>query len=155
MILGIHGDWSTCTCSLRRFSCSLFSYIMWIHKKINPHAGVEATIRDVFKKMRVPKGIRKLVKKITQDCVKCKIKMKKVSEVKMSTHSEARTVLAPPFHASMADISNGFKGKPYKGARMELKVYALVIVCLLSGACHILAMEGCETQDVVAAIERN
>ena len=49
---------------------------MWIHNKLNPHAGVEATIRDVCKKMRVPK------KKITQDCVKCKIEMKKVKEVK-------------------------------------------------------------------------
>ena len=61
------------------------------------------------------------MKKITQDFVKCKIKMKKVSEVKMSTHSEARSVLAPPFHASMADIGYGFKGKPFKGARKELK----------------------------------
>ena len=34
-------------------------------------------------------------------------------------------------------------------------MYAIVIVCLLSGACNILAMEGCETQDVVAAIERH
>ena len=82
----------------------LYSYIMWIHNKINPHAGVEATIRDVCKKMRVTKGIRKLVKKITHDCVKCRIKTKKVSEVKMSTHSEARTVLAPPFHATMAEL---------------------------------------------------
>ena len=69
---------------------------MWIHNKINPHAGVETTIREVSKKMRIPKGLRRLVKKITQDCVKCKIKMKKVSAVKMSTYSEARTVLAPP-----------------------------------------------------------
>ena len=36
-----------------------------------------------------------------------------------------------------------------------MKVYAIVSVCLLSGACSILAMEGCETQDVVAAIERH
>ena len=50
-------------------------------------------------KMRVPKGLRNLVKKIALDCIKCKIRMKKVSEVKMSKHSEARTVLAPPFHA--------------------------------------------------------
>ena len=71
----------------------------------------------------------------------------------MSTHSEARTILAPPFHASMGDIAFGFKDKPFKGARKELKVYAIVIVCFLSGACNILAMEGCETQDVVAAIE--
>ena len=55
----------------------------------------------------------------------------------------------------MADIAYGFKGRPYKGARKELKVYEIVIVCLLSGACNILAMEGCETQDVVATIERH
>ena len=55
----------------------------------------------------------------------------------------------------MADIVYGFKGKPYKGAPKELKVYVIEIVILLSGACNILAMEGCETQDVVAAIERH
>ena len=75
--------------------------------------------------------------------------MKKVSEEKISTHNEARTVLAPPFHALMANIAYGFKGKLYKGARKELKVYASVKVCLLSGVCNILAM------DVVAAIERH
>ena len=128
---------------------------MWIHNKIKPHAGVETTIRDVCKKMKVPKGLRKLVKRITLDCMKCKSKRKQVSEVKMSTHNEMRTVLAPPFYATMADIAYGFKGRPYKGARKELKVYAIVIVCLLSGACNILAMEGCETQDVVATIERH
>ena len=62
----------------------LYSYIMWIHNKINPHAGVESTRRDVCKKMRVPKGLRKLVKRITLDCVKCKIKAKKVSEARSS-----------------------------------------------------------------------
>ena len=76
--------------------------------------------------IRVPKG---LVKRITLDCMKCKIMRKQVSEVKMSTHSELRTVLAPPFYATMADIAYGFKGKPNKGARKELKVYAIVIVC--------------------------
>ena len=75
----------------------IYSYIMWICNKINPHARVETTIRDVSRKMRVPKGLRRLVNKITQDCVKCKIKMNKVSEVKMSTHCETRTVLAPLF----------------------------------------------------------
>ena len=59
-------------------------------------------------------------------------KMKKVSEVKMSTHRKARTVFPPSFHASMADKAYMFKGKPYKGAQKELKVYAIKIVCLLS-----------------------
>ena len=110
-----------------------YSNIMWVNNKINPHAGVEATIRDVCKKMRVPKRLRKLVKRITQECVKCKIIMKKLSEEKMSTLNEAITVLAPPFNALMADIAYRFKWKPHKGAQKELKVYAIVIVCLVSG----------------------
>ena len=102
----------------------------------------------------------KVIKKITQDCVKCKIKMKKVSEVKMSTHNEARTVPEPPFHASMADITYGFKGKPFKGARKELKVYRFVIVCLLSEPCNILATEGPwmkldKSSNLIALLARN
>ena len=42
-----------------------------------------------------------------------------------------------------------------KKSRTRVKIYALVVVCLLSGATDILAMEGAETQDVVAAIERH
>ena len=42
----------------------LYAYIMWIHNKVNPHAGVKTTIRDISKKMKVPKGLRKLVKRI-------------------------------------------------------------------------------------------
>ena len=129
----------------------LYWYIMWIYNKINTHDDVESTIRDVPRKMRVPIRLQSQVKKITQDCVKCKIKSKKVSKVKMSTHSESRTVLAPPFHSSMADIAYGFRAIPFK----ELKVYALVIVWLLFGYCNILSLEGCDTQDVVAAVERH
>ena len=36
-----------------------------------------------------------------------------------------------------------------------MKIYALVIVCTMSGATNILATEGIETQDVVQAIERH
>ena len=51
-------------------SSVLYAYIMWIHNKINPHAGVESTIRDVSRKRRVPKGLGKLVKTITLDKIR-------------------------------------------------------------------------------------
>ena len=38
---------------------------------------------------------------------------------------------------------------------MGIKVYALVIVCILSGATNILAVEGLECQDVISGIERH
>ena len=73
----------------------------------------------------------------------------------MLTHSSARTILAPPFHSIMADIAYGFKGKTYKKSRTNTNICALVIVCLLSGATNILALEGIKTQDIVQALERH
>ena len=94
-------------------SLILYSYIMWIHNKINPHAGVESTMRDVSRKMRVPKGLRKLVKRITIHCVKCKIKTKKVCEVRMSTHNEARTVLLHPSMLLWQTYPMALKANPF------------------------------------------
>ena len=75
--------------------------------------------------------------------------------MEISPHPSARTTLAPPFWSSMVDIAYGFSRKSYEKSRTRVKIYALVVVCILSGATDILAMEVAETQDVVAAIERH
>ena len=36
-----------------------------------------------------------------------------------------------------------------------MKIYALVIVCIMTGTTNILASEGLETADVVQALERH
>jgi hypothetical protein len=57
------------------------------------------------------------------------------------------------------DIVYGFKGKPHTKARTNpktsIKIYALVIVCLLTSATNILALESIETQQIVLALERH
>ena len=61
----------------------------------------------------------------------------------------------PNVHCQV-DTVFGFKGQLFKHARGKtIKMYALVIVCLLTGATNILAIEGLETQDVIQAIERH
>ena len=133
----------------------LYSFLMYLHTKTRVHASIENTVKDVFKKMRVVKGLRRLIKKIIQDCVKCRLMERKTLELRLSDHPEARTVLAPCFHSCMMDICYGFKGQPFKRSRTVIKIYGLVIVCLLSGATNIMALEGIETQDVCAALERH
>ena len=49
----------------------------------------------------------------------------------------------------------GFPGKPHKNARIGVKLYALVTVCIAIGATSIMVLEGLETQDVVQAVERH
>ena len=73
----------------------------------------------------------------------------------MKRHHFARTMIAPVFYNSMIDIAYGFPGQAYLKARKRVEIYALVIVCILSGATNILALEGLETQNVVQALERH
>ena len=133
----------------------LYSFLMFLHTKANAHASLETTVKEVFKKMRVTRGLRRLVRKIIQDCMKCRLMEKKTMELRLANHPEARTVLAPCFHSCMMDICYGFKGQAFKRSRTVIKIYGLVIVCLLSGATNIMALEGIETQDVCAALERH
>ena len=55
----------------------------------------------------------------------------------------------------MMDIAFNFSGKTHKRTRVSVKIYALVIVCIMTGATNILALEGLETVDVVQALERH
>ena len=59
---------------------------------------------------RYMKGLRKLIKKIISDCLKCHLIKKKTLELRLAYQPEARTVLAPCFHSCIMDICYGFKG---------------------------------------------
>ena len=130
-----------------------FAFLMAIHTKIMPHAGVITTMREVSKKMFVPNAPKRIVAKVRADCTKCKIIMRQTVELEMKRHKAPRTTLAPPFYNMMIDIAYGFRGQPFKNARKQVDIYALVMVCLLTGATSIIALEGIETQDVVSAIQ--
>ena len=133
----------------------LYLYLMLIHTKSNMHAALEPTAKEIHKMMRVLKRLRAFIKKVIADCIKCRILAKKTVELKMANHPEARTTLAPCFHFCMMDICYGFKGQADKRARTVIKVYGLVIVCLMSGATNIMALEGIETQNICMAVERH
>ena len=133
----------------------LYSLIMYIHCRKIPHAGVEATVREIVKEVMVYGGLRRLIRKIKEDCTTCRILERKSVEIEMSEHPAARTTIAPPFFQMMLDIAYGFKGLSYRRARVGIKIYALVGVCILTGATSIMALEGLETQDIVSAIERH
>jgi len=105
--------------------------------------------------MAVLDGLRKIVRRMKSICSRCRAIEKKTVELEMSRHHQARTIIAPPFYSIMVDIAFGFPGKPHKNARTRIKLYALVIVCIMTGATSIMVLEGLETQDVVQAVERH
>ena len=133
----------------------LYSLVISIHCSSTPHAGIESTVREVFKEMFVIGGLREMIRKVKSQCITCRILSRKTVELEMDAHPAARTTIAPPFYCSMVDIAYGFAGRAYKRSRTRIKIYALVFCCILTGATNILALEGIETSDVVQAIERH
>ena len=128
---------------------------MMIYLSRIQHAGVDVTVKAVSNKMYVPEKLGNVVKKIRSDCSRCRIILKKTAELQMAEHPESRTILAPPFYHAIMDIAFNFLGKTHKKSRVSVKVYALVIVCIMTGATNILALEGLETVDVIQALERH
>ena len=58
--------------------------------------------------MFVPEKLESVVKKIRTDCSKCRIILKKTSELRMAEHPESQTILASPFYHAMMDIAFNF-----------------------------------------------
>ena len=50
------------------------------------NALLELTVKEVYKMMKVPKGLRNLIRRIISDCVKCKLMSKETLELKMANH---------------------------------------------------------------------
>ena len=141
-----------------------FALLMHIHHNVRAHAGTEATLRELMKTVFVIGNPRRVIQAVRKNCPRCRLLLRKTLELEMGNHPNSRMQISPPFYHCMIDICYGFKGKVHKYSRSKplksgqnpgLKIYALVIVCLLSGATNILALEGIECQDIVAAIERH
>ena len=70
----------------------LYSYIMMIHLTRIQHAGVDITVKAVSNKMFVHEKLGAVVKKVRMDCSRCRIILKKTSELRMAEHPESRTI---------------------------------------------------------------
>ena len=87
-------------------------------------------------------GLRELIRKIKNDCTRCRSRNKKFVEVEIGTYLAAKTKIAPSFYNSMIDIAFGFVGQPFKWSRTKLKLYSLVFGFVLTGATYIQVLEG-------------
>ena len=132
-----------------------FALVMHIHHKVRIHSGVEVTLKEVLNTMFVLNNPRRVIQKIRKHCPRCRMIAKRTLELEMAQHPKARTEITPPFYNVMVDTVFGFKGQTYKRSRKVTKIYAVVIVCLLTSAVNILACEGLETQDIIHALERH
>ena len=60
----------------------LYAYILAIHTRILPHAGVEIRMKTLSKKFKVQGNVKGLIKRIRGDCTRCSMILKKLSSWK-------------------------------------------------------------------------
>ena len=132
-----------------------FALLIHIHHKVRKHAGNSITLREVMKTVFVINNPMRIIQAVRKNCPRCRLLIRKTLELEMANHPQSRLQISPPFYHVMIDIVYGFKGKVFKRSRTEVKIYGLVVVCLMTSATNILTLEGIETQDVVQALERH
>ena len=132
-----------------------YAILMHIHHKVRKHAGIEITLRETAKIVFPIHNARRVIQIVRKNCPRCRLLLRKTLELSMGNHPNARFSVTPCFYNCMMDICYGFSGKPHNNSRTSVKIYALVICCLLTSATSILALESLETQQIIMALERH
>ena len=140
---------------IRADSDVFFSLAMYIHLHVAPHGGTESTLREISKIAWPINNPRKYLQRIRRDCTHCRRMRRVTAELRMMPHNEARNTIAPPFYAVQMDTVFGFHALIHQRARRTVKVYALIICCLFSGATNILLIESLSTRNVLQALDRH
>ena len=131
-------------------------YALYVHEEVRPHSGVEALLRECMLTLYPIHNPRRILQSIRKSCTRCRLIARKTLELRVMNHPDVRTTISPPFFNCMIDTVFGFRSQSFKNARGKTsKMYCLVIVCLLTGAVNMLALEGLETQDIIQALERH
>ena len=138
-------------CSLDLFH----SYLAFVHNTLLPHMGVENTLRVIRERFYPIGSPRALIFQYKSRCTHCRIAMKKVVDMELAQFPAVRSTVAPPFWAVQLDIAMSFQAKPTINSRKTFPCHALIVVCLLTSATNILALDGLTTQAVIQALERH
>ena len=131
-----------------------YSYCVYVHTNLVIHGGVETTIQEICRRF-YPINSRKIVATIINSCIKCKIIRKKTLDQAMKNHSSIRLSFAPAFSLIMIDLAQHFNCKARHDGRQTIKIPALVVCCIVSGAAAIYALENWATQSIILAISRH
>jgi len=136
-------------------SAIFHSFLAFIHLVDLPHRGVEVTFKRLRERFHPIGNARQLITKFKAACAKCRIMLKRTIALELADFPLSRSTIAPPFYAIQVDIAMGFKAKVSTKSTKTIDCSALVVVCQLTSATNILAMEGISTQVVIQALERH
>ena len=131
---------------------------VFIHWQVLYHPGVEQQLSFMLKILHV-ENLRFLIKKIRNQCPRCRFLIKKRLNPTTGNQSKLAMLKCPAFYASMIDICGPFTAyeimaKETRNAKSK-EAYFLLFVCLTSSATNICVLEDKTTESITLAILRH
>ena len=119
------------------------------------HRGAESLYRLSLQYCSILNG-RKLFMQVSQDCIFCKLKLKKYLKQIMGPLSNMQLSISPIFYITLVDLWGPMKAGYHRETRItkQYDVYFMVLACCATGTVNVQLMEGKNTQSCLEAFNR-
>ena len=131
-----------------------YALTMSLHWDVMPHRGSNTERRTLAQIAHITQGGR-LIDYLRRDCKRCRILCHKTLLQEMAGILKERIVVCPPFYAIQMDVMSPFRAYSMHNQRAEISIFALVIICIVTGAIAIYALEHEDTASIIKAILRH
>ena len=131
---------------------SIINEVHW-DDPVAKHTGVETVLRYTMKYGYIIEG-RELVKKVRQNCERCRYLAKRTIDIGMGPVSQHNLTIAPPFYITQVDLAGPFDAFTLHNSRKTIKIYLAVFVCSTTGTTSMKMMNNYTTKAFIAAFVR-
>ena len=131
---------------------SIVNEVHW-DDPVAKHSGVETVLRYTMKHGYIIEG-RDLVKKVRQNCERCRYLAKRTIEICMGPVSQHNLTIAPPFFITQVDLCGPYKAYTPHNKRSTIKIYLAVFVCATTGTTSMKMMDDYCTISFIQAFIR-
>lgn len=118
-----------------RFSPLAYSIGQHVHWKLAPHRGVETQNRISLEHVSIIQSMS-LFKELSEECIRCRMRRKKLLEAKMGPIKPEQVTIAPPFWACLIDLFGpyqvyvpGFERQTRNRKVLDCQAWILAVVC--------------------------
>ena len=127
---------------------------LWIKKTHKEdHSGVMRTVAKSRRKFWIVRAGR-LAAKVRRECFRCRLLDKLMAQQQMAPLPKSRQVMSPTFSVVSMDLFGPYEVKDVVKKRTHMKVWGLIINCLVTRALHIEVTEGYGTEHVIQTLRK-
>ena len=143
-----------------RYSPLAYCVANYIHWEKAKHRGMETCNRMSLSHVHIIQGAS-LYKEVGEECMRCKMKRKKLVEVPMGLISDHQLSISPPFWATIADLFGpyrifvpGFERNTRNRNVLEAKCWVICFVCPVTRLTNLQVIEKSDASGIIDGVTR-